>query len=104
VTIQWTRDRHPHEDLFEEYALDRLSEEETPDFEEHLLICEQCQNTLAKTDEYISVMKAATRAYVTRPVKNPSPLIRFADSGLRWNVAAAAVLLLTRRRSQNDCT
>jgi hypothetical protein len=95
VTIKWTRDRHPHEDLFEEYALDRLSEEETPDFEEHLLICEQCQSTLAKTDEYIQVLKAATRAYVARPSKTSSPLIRFGDRGLRWNAAAAAVLLLT---------
>jgi hypothetical protein len=95
VTIQWTRDRHPHEDVFEEYALDRLSEEETPAFEEHLLICEQCQNTLATTDEYIQVLKAATRAYVARPTRNSSHLIRFGDKGLRWNAAVAAVLLLT---------
>jgi hypothetical protein len=55
---------HPGEDEFENYALERLSNEETAHFEEHLLICEKCQGTLADTDEYIAMMKAAAAAYV----------------------------------------
>jgi hypothetical protein len=80
---------HPHEDVFEDYAFERLSAQQLIDFEEHLLICARCQSTLAKTDEYVRLMKAATAAYVA---ENSSPSRR---RGLRRNVAAAAVLLLT---------
>jgi hypothetical protein len=89
VTMKIMPNRHPHEDVFEGYAFDRLSAQELIDFEEHLLICEKCQSTLAKTDEYIRLMKAATAAYIA---ESSSPLRR---RGLRRNVAAAAVLLLT---------
>lgn len=84
--------RHPDEDVFEDYLFERLSEEDIADFEEHLLICEQCQDTLAKTDDYIQVMKAATAAFAAGRATPASPLRRH---GLRWNAAAAAILLLT---------
>jgi hypothetical protein len=84
--------RHPHQDLFEDYAFDRLSGDEAADFEEHLLICEECQEALARTEEYIQVMKAATAAYVAGSIGASLP--RRAQ-GLRWNATAAAVLLLT---------
>ena len=84
--------RHPNEDVFEDYVFDRLSEDKAANFEEHLLICEQCQGTLAKTDEYIQVMKAATAAYAAGRA-TPSSTRR--SHGLRWNAAAAAILLLT---------
>lgn len=82
--------RHPPEDAFEDYAFDRLSGHDAVDFEEHLLICEQCQGTLAKTDEYIRLMKAATAAYVAGHPASPRR-----GHSLRWNAAAAALLLLT---------
>jgi hypothetical protein len=50
---------HPLEEVFEEYAFNRLSEEQCAEFEEHLLICERCQGQLALTDKYILVMKRA---------------------------------------------
>jgi hypothetical protein len=84
--------RHPHQDLFEDYAFDRLSGDQVAGFEEHLLVCEECQETLAKTDEYIQVMKAATAAYVAGPT---GPTLPRRGPGLRWNAAAAALLLLT---------
>ena len=55
--------KHPHEDAFEKYAFDRLSSQEAADFEEHLLICEQCRSTLTQTDEFIRLMKASTTVY-----------------------------------------
>lgn len=92
VTLKIMPNRHPHRDVFEDYAFDRLPEDETAEFEEHLLICEQCQDILARTDEYILVMKAATAAYVGGRAR-PSSAAR--GQGLRWNAAAAAILLLT---------
>ena len=90
VTLKIMPKRHPHEDVFEDYAFDRLSGNDAAEFEEHLLICERCQATLAKTEEYILVMKAATAAYASERSSSP---IR--SHGLRRNAAAAAILLLT---------
>jgi len=50
---------HPPEEDFEEYAFDRLPEDRCADFEEHLLLCGQCQYELARTDEYILLVKQA---------------------------------------------
>jgi len=54
---------HPDEDLFEEYSFDRLSEQETVIFEEHLLMCQECRKTFATAEEYIGLMKGASLAY-----------------------------------------
>jgi hypothetical protein len=92
--MKQTPSRHPDEDVFEEYVFDRLSNTEASGFEEHLLICEECQDTLDTTTEYIRLMKAATAAYSsdrTRVLASP-PLFR--GHGLRRNAATAAVLLL----------
>lgn len=92
VTMKIMPNRHPHQDVFEDYAFERLSLDEAAHFEEHLLICEECQETLAQTDEYIQVMKAATAAYAGGGAT--APMAR-RGQGLRWNAAAAALLLLT---------
>jgi hypothetical protein len=41
---------HPSDDLIELYALGKLAEELVPSFEEHLLICCQCQDALQVED------------------------------------------------------
>jgi hypothetical protein len=92
VTMKIMPNRHPHQDLFEDYAFDRLSGNEAAGFEEHLLICEECQATLAKTDEYIQVMKAATAAYVAGHSRT---LLPRRGQDLHWNATFAAILLLT---------
>lgn len=86
--------KHPGEDAFENYAFDRLSESDSAIFEEHLLICERCQEKFAQTDEYIRLMKVATAGYV-REKGEPPPRIKSRNRGLRWNVAAAAMILVT---------
>jgi uncharacterized CHY-type Zn-finger protein len=63
VDTKWRLCSHPDEDLFEDYCFDRLSEQETAIFEEHVLICRQCQKTLASTEDYIAMMKGASLAY-----------------------------------------
>lgn len=87
--------RHPHEDIFEDYVFERLAEPESGAFEEHLLVCEPCQDKLTEVEEYIQVMKAATAAYADAPSLHVAQPAKRRDNGLRWNAAAAAILLLT---------
>ncbi len=58
---------HPSDEVFEEYVFDRLSEERTARFEEHLLICSRCQETLQRTDEYVALMKEAVSSRNAAP-------------------------------------
>jgi hypothetical protein len=51
---------HPAADTFEEYAFKRLSEADTEALEEHVLVCPECQASLAEVDDYILLMKQAT--------------------------------------------
>ena len=67
---------HPLEEVFEEYAFNRLSEELCAEFEEHLLVCERCQYQLARTDEYILLMKnAAARIHRVPPAKGSQAIL-----------------------------
>lgn len=52
---------HPTEELLEEYCFRRVSEPALTVLEEHLLICGVCQDVVSRLDEYIALMKAATR-------------------------------------------
>jgi hypothetical protein len=62
---------HPSEDILEEYAFQRLTEDQTRSVEEHLLICERCQAALAELDEYRTIMKSATAAVAQSRVQKP---------------------------------
>lgn len=44
--------KHPSHDIIELYALGRLAEALVPSFEEHLLICAQCQDVLQSEDTF----------------------------------------------------
>ena len=57
---------HPTTDAFEEYAFKRLSEADTEALEEHLLVCPECQTSLAEVDQYILLMKQATAGQIGR--------------------------------------
>ena len=64
-------DRHFPPQVWEEYALGNLSEQDCEPVEEHLLICSVCQQLLAEADEYIRIAKAAlsrTRKRLSKPV------------------------------------
>jgi hypothetical protein len=53
---------HPSSEELEAYSLGSSSDADLEIVEEHLLICERCQNELALTDQYIRAMKKATAA------------------------------------------
>jgi hypothetical protein len=50
---------HPNEEVLEEYVLYRLPEALLAQVEEHLLLCESCQNAVAGTDSFVAAMKIA---------------------------------------------
>lgn len=52
---------HPGEDALELYCLDRLDEHEAGPIEEHLLVCETCQQRVAELDVFLKAAKQATR-------------------------------------------
>ncbi len=52
---------HPDLDEFESYALNRGSSAVRRMLEEHLLICDECRDTLEETEREIAVMRIALR-------------------------------------------
>jgi hypothetical protein len=63
------RDAHIDDEQLELYALGRTPEEPLPAIEEHLLVCEDCQNRLAQADEFAALFHAAA----TQPEARPQP-------------------------------
>lgn len=60
---------HPHvdEELLELYAMKKLTESELEPVEEHLLICEACQDRLTETENYIRTFRAAAEKLMHEP-------------------------------------
>ncbi len=81
---------HPSEEDLELYALGRLAEEAIPAVEEHLLLCESCQNKTTEFEElgraYREYRAAPPRAAARPPARRP----------VYWaaGLAAAALLLV----------
>lgn len=49
---------HVDAEMLERYALNQLSETSSASIEEHLLVCAQCQQKLAETDDFIATLRA----------------------------------------------
>ncbi len=49
---------HPTEEILEEFALDRLPEALAAVVEEHLLICHECQDSVAEINRFVSSLRA----------------------------------------------
>jgi hypothetical protein len=61
LSMRIDTNRHLDEEEIEKYSLGDVTEEESSRFEEHLLICESCQNRVTESDSYISAMRGAAR-------------------------------------------
>jgi hypothetical protein len=48
---------HPSEDVLEEYAFGRLSDEDLAKVEEHLLICQECRDLLQETEHFLLAIR-----------------------------------------------
>jgi Putative zinc-finger len=66
VETAFSVQRHPTTDVLEEYAFHRLPEPDTEALEEHLLMCPECQDSLADMDEYILLVKHVTARHQSR--------------------------------------
>jgi hypothetical protein len=94
VATAFSVQEHPTSDVFEEYAFQRLSEADTDAVEEHVLVCPECQISLAATDEYILLMKQATarmESFVGPTFAHPRTRMQQIQT---FGIAIAAILLL----------
>ncbi|HVN06169.1 MAG TPA: hypothetical protein VMT86_17225 [Bryobacteraceae bacterium] len=82
-------DCHATDDQLESYSLGRLAGFELQQFEEHLLVCNACQDRLAREDAIADGMRSAARALESQPVttRRMSPKLLWA-----YGLAAAALL------------
>jgi len=55
--------QHIPEEILDEFAMEMLTEQDFARWEEHLLICSDCQDRVAETDEYIGAAKGAAAAF-----------------------------------------
>jgi hypothetical protein len=89
---------HIDEDEIERYSMAAMPEGAIAPFEEHLLICESCQQRLAQSDAYVSAMRRASARLRTEPVKRGLPWLRFprlvpALAGIAVVIVAAGLWL-----------
>jgi hypothetical protein len=59
-------ERHPSDDDLELYSMGRLPEPASIGLEEHIIVCEHCQDRLRESDEYVRLIKDATKAIAKR--------------------------------------
>jgi hypothetical protein len=87
---------HPSQETFEMYSLGRLAGPDCEPFENHLLICSECQDHLAVIDAEIADIKYACRvAASTADARRRSGVFAwlFAAPKPMWAAAAAALVL-----------
>ena len=97
VVVMYTN-CHMDEEEFERYSMGGMPEGAIAPFEEHLLICESCQQRLAQTDVYVAAMRNASVRLRAETVKQRLPWLRFprlvpALAGLAVAIVAAGLWL-----------
>jgi len=85
------REEHLGAELLESYSIGRLSEQESARLEEHVLVCEMCQDRLAETDSWVRAVRraAAGLPIPARRIWSPWSLPRLVP------ILAAMTLILT---------
>jgi hypothetical protein len=62
IALPLADDDHPTVDIVERYSMGRLGGSELQEFEEHMLICEICQDRLALEDAFTQGIRSAAEA------------------------------------------
>ena len=85
---------HLREEALEEYSFGRSSEPEAAAIEEHLLLCEACQESLGQVEEQIHVIRASFAAYALSPQPERARLWKKLAWRCKelWHEAPSAVL------------
>ena len=81
--------QHPSDEVVECYALGNLNGNQSANFEEHLIICEQCQARLTEADHYIVAIRDAAAAILREPCATEHKK----GFWLMWAAASAAFAL-----------
>ena len=85
---------HISGELLERYTLQQLSEEKLAPIEEHLLVCQRCQQNLTELENFVDAMKIAARQMQGQ--KAPAPRLRLAPRRpLQWALPLAGGLLVS---------
>jgi hypothetical protein len=102
--LQVHADLHPSEDQWEEYALGRVRGLALDSLDDHLLLCDQCQDKLAQLDAFINGLKLQQGHSVWRPKLTPEagrswsrPAWLFRSAAIAGVAAAGIAALLLAR-------
>jgi anti-sigma factor RsiW len=88
-------DGHAPEAMLEEYSQGMLPDAETECFEEHLLVCPQCQDNLAEMDAFVdAARRAASRLREEQAVLAVKPGVWSWFPHRAWLAAAAGLAIL----------
>jgi hypothetical protein len=74
---------HVQEERLEMYAMGRLGESEVAEVEEHLLLCEICQEELTRVDEFLKAFRVAAPAVEAAKAKSGGGVL---ERTRRWLV------------------
>lgn len=84
---------HPDDEVWEKYIFGRLSSDTAAAVEEHLLLCETCQHTLARTDEYVRLMRCAMASVAAVQARHRrGKVLRFVAGGRAPRFASAGTI------------
>jgi hypothetical protein len=106
MALEAKRAAHIHlpEEALEDYAFGRLPGAELAVFEEHILVCEDCQERLGAEDDFAEAMFVLTRMERSASVEDfsaPSALIRRALGAWLGRKSISAALLSRTREFLN---
>ena len=86
ATVDFAHEDHASDDVLERYAMGRSPEPEMAAFEEHLLVCESCQDRLAVQDSIRQRVRDGSVA-----IQDPSGVVWWPFPRLAWAAGLVAV-------------
>jgi hypothetical protein len=89
AVVQFADNRHASDEVLERYSMGCLAAPDLAEFEEHLLVCETCQDRLARED---SIRQHVRTAGVV--LARPRAAIQWRLPKLAWGLGLAAVVCL----------
>src|ERR1017187_6055532 len=89
AAVQFADNRHAADEVLERYSMDSLSGLELAGFEEHLLVCESCQDRLARED---SIRQRVCDGAAV--LQQPRPVVRWRLPKLAWALGLVAAGLV----------